>query len=444
MINPSSPTRSLEVAISQLPRTGEQQYWYDAVTYGHRLSPEEEDALLERARAGNLQARQDICQCLFGWCAALAARYARAYDWAYPRIEFQDLAQLGVLTMLSVMDQALSSPSPFGYIRVAVRRAIIQYCPTHVSLITTPTIPRREHRKKPIRVISLDKPIEDKDGDTYTLADFLADSLMELPPGKEYPLLDSFIDALPPQQRETILRHYGLREHHPETLLGIAKERGVIFSSVWGSYAGGLSNLRQGLLKGQPVKRSATRKSIPLKQLEQLGSPEQRLEKAYQHLLTQPGPITLQKLGREAHCNDRTARRFLVEQGALLPSGRPRLTEDAVKERLEDAYQYLLTQPDTITTQRLSRRAHCGDQAARNFLVERGVLLPSGRRAQKGEKAKARLEDAYQYLLTQPGPITLKRLVQEAHCIPETARSFLASKREEEAKPAESEARDDK
>jgi DNA-directed RNA polymerase specialized sigma24 family protein len=227
-------------------RTSDQQYEHDMREYGLTLFSEEKAVLVEQARAGDMRARQDICLSFLDSNSYLAAKYARAYSWACPRIEYQDLAQLANETVLSVLDIALSKEKPFGYIAISVQHAILAQCLTHATLISRP-IPSENAWKYPyLQVISLDAPQFRDDGTQYSFADTLANTLLALAPDeKEYPLLDAFINALPERQRETVLTHYGLREHAPERIADIARARGQKPDSVSIVHRRALANLRR-------------------------------------------------------------------------------------------------------------------------------------------------------------------------------------------------------
>ena len=224
-------------------RNGDEQYRHDVRVHKLYLSLEKEDVLVVRARAGDRDARHAISLGLLGYCSFVAGRYARAYDWAHPSIEYQDLAQMGNETVLRLMDRALEMEKPIAYLAACIRHAIHKYCQRHCNAITTPqSEPSRGIEYPLIPVRSLDKPIRKQDREKLTLADVLEDGTQTRV--REYPHLYQAISTLTHKQRETILRYYGLGNHAPEKQEDIAQSEAVCCKAISNRHVAALSNLR--------------------------------------------------------------------------------------------------------------------------------------------------------------------------------------------------------
>lgn len=96
-----------------------------------------------------------------------AVRLAYTYGWANPRIEIDDLKQLGTLACLEVLQKGLHvTGNPAAYLVVVARHAMQRYCGMYASLITTPRKSRGYYPK--LQVVSLDAPLF-ADSDTTLL-----------------------------------------------------------------------------------------------------------------------------------------------------------------------------------------------------------------------------------------------------------------------------------
>lgn len=204
-------------------------YHQQAVASGRFLTTHEKDQLVARARAGDAQARSDIILNFWRPCYLLALRYSRAYAWASPRLDGEELAQEGMLFVAKTVDMALTKYTPFSYLYKVVRWEMQEYCQVHCSLITTP-LSHVPHIPQPSSwdMLSLDTPVTGKDA-TLTLADVLPDTR---PPYQDdeaqYQPLYEAIEQLSPRQREVLKRHYGLG-YCPESLnaIGWSLTKGV-------------------------------------------------------------------------------------------------------------------------------------------------------------------------------------------------------------------------
>ncbi len=226
----------------EMPLTTEQQYRQDAMQQSMVISDEQKNALVHRARAGDEAAREEIILSFVRYCAALAARYTRTYAWASPRIEYLDLAQMGMLTVIQTLDRALQQEKPFLYLVVTVRNEISDYCLSHTSLITTPEVhtpdrpffPRKE-------VVSLDTPISEDGPDT--VGDLLAAPTPTEgdDPQEKYRRLYEAVERLPEKRRHIVKRHWGL-QCAPESLNAIGRRSGA-----YTQHSRALATLRQQL-----------------------------------------------------------------------------------------------------------------------------------------------------------------------------------------------------
>jgi RNA polymerase sigma factor (sigma-70 family) len=184
------------------------------------MSMEEKHALLQRVRAGDSQARDTLIVDFVPYCQAMAARYVSAYAWASPRIEFDDLAQIGMLEVISKFDVALTKQDCFSYLFAVARYAVLGYCHRHATLIERPP---NGHLPLP-RIVSLNTPIgrNDKGRVQRTLGDLLPAPTGPVQEERDYRALYQALEALSPRQRETLQRHYGLG-YASESLLTISR-----------------------------------------------------------------------------------------------------------------------------------------------------------------------------------------------------------------------------
>ena len=95
--------------------SGDEQYRHDMYEHGLLLSDEERRVLIERARAGDEEARTDLIRSFLRYCSMIATRYAATYSWASPNLGFQDLAQLGVELVIQMTDNAITRDKPFAF-----------------------------------------------------------------------------------------------------------------------------------------------------------------------------------------------------------------------------------------------------------------------------------------------------------------------------------------
>ncbi|MBA2681791.1 MAG: hypothetical protein H0U76_25775 [Ktedonobacteraceae bacterium] len=179
------------------------------------LSPNEEHQLVERARTGDRQAKEDIIL----RCMAQIAGAALRYRWLRERsIEYSDLVQLGNLALVEMIDQALVTSNPFAYLIGAASRVIRFYCYSHDSLVP------HEWNKPRLVIDSLDVPLE-ANGHT-TLADIIPAPAETTTDEQVYDALYQAVQTLPAAERVVVGRYFGLYGAR-ETLSMIERDLGI-------------------------------------------------------------------------------------------------------------------------------------------------------------------------------------------------------------------------
>lgn len=165
---------------------------------------EQEQALVERGRSGNRQAREEIILSLQTWVEHCALSWRSRYGWQSSLPDVAELSQVANLAMLEKLDRALAVERPFAYLQTTASGAI------------------RSAVCKAPQTYSLDLPL--CDGSTDTFADQLAAPATAAPAEEQdYALLYQAIETLTDQQRDLVLRRFGLLEHAPESYPTISK-----------------------------------------------------------------------------------------------------------------------------------------------------------------------------------------------------------------------------
>jgi RNA polymerase sigma factor (sigma-70 family) len=191
-ITPHSPGQ-----IAPLGLLAKQQFRADIEPYFARLSDEEERLLLERVRAGESGARDQLILSLQRQVYLLASRYADQDPDRY-----LDLVQEANVALLETLEQALSKSNPCSYLMCAVRSTMIDWITGNNDLIR-----KKSWRNERIPVQSLDVPI---DGEGKLFHEILPapDLSLSVTPDA-YERVRQAVRALPEADRSLIERHYG-------------------------------------------------------------------------------------------------------------------------------------------------------------------------------------------------------------------------------------------
>ncbi|MBA2391418.1 MAG: sigma-70 family RNA polymerase sigma factor [Ktedonobacteraceae bacterium] len=174
-----------------------------------RLTPEQERALIERARAGE-DVRDQIILSLQRRIGALAAKYARPEE----QEDHADLVNSANVALLKHYQRALKHPNPYAYLLRTAQSTMINYYHGY-----------GEHtQRERVPLLSLDEPHGENGA---ALTDLVStehslehSSFLE---GATTTFLRQTIATLPVKQRLVIERHYGIGRV-PEPLNGINDE----------------------------------------------------------------------------------------------------------------------------------------------------------------------------------------------------------------------------
>jgi hypothetical protein len=344
-------------------------YRYDLHNQGDRLSGEQEAVLVEQARLGDADAQTKLATSLFYGVCGIASRYAQTYVWASPRIDYMELVQMGNMTVLEVMERALSRDNPCAYLMAAAKYEIAQFCQRYCSPISTGR-DTQGHFLPALSVSSLDVLLSSASSqDGITLLDLLAcphqeQALDEVTDEPELPevmhqKLYHAVEALPPSQRNVVKRYFGLSEYPAETLDEISRAMLPVQKTAV-TYAPGLA---------VTVKRAALNNleklltSGRIKWHPDVEKPrEQRLDAAYASLQAPGKRVTSRALSKAAHVDTAIALEYLNQrnEGAT-----------ARNQRLDAAYASLQVAGKRISSRALRMTAHVPQIVAADYLRAR-------------------------------------------------------------------------
>jgi len=160
-----------------------------------RLTPEQELALINQARAGE-DVRDQIILSLQRRVQAMAAKYARPKE----QEDFSDLVNSANVALLKNYKRALSTPNPYAYLIRTARSTMIDYYRGY-----------GEHTQRElIAVLSLDRPQDEADTLLIDILPVIQQvEVSSVLSNASSILLRQAIAALPEKQRLVIERHYG-------------------------------------------------------------------------------------------------------------------------------------------------------------------------------------------------------------------------------------------
>ncbi|HLZ62555.1 MAG TPA: hypothetical protein VKR06_36880 [Ktedonosporobacter sp.] len=179
-----------------------------------RLSRQEQEVLIVRARQGDSEAREAlIVDCLHHVLGKARMIYNERY---LDHDDLLDLIQVASLEMVAQFDRALSKGGPAAYLRGIARSAILQYCTYHSGMIQKPHYSLAALAKMdphPATVESLDRPL-------YRDSKRIRVELIEMPPQlpvpdekyqrRRFAPLYQGVKKLSRRQQSTLIQLYGL------------------------------------------------------------------------------------------------------------------------------------------------------------------------------------------------------------------------------------------
>lgn len=402
---------------------------------------EEERRLVERARAGDYEARAALVLRILPRLKRIAIWYARAYSWACPHLDAQDLVQNVCLHMWQQMEIILAARDPLtfltGMTRSQVRWQVLRLASVPPSL-------------------SLDLP-DPEDEDT-PFHETLPTSVLPASPyaqeTKDYQMLYQALDALPEEQRTLLAQRYGLFTCAP--LSQTQLERATVEAGeplprhrIRYQEQCALVTLFSLLREQMPAYQEA---EPPLAPHSLFGKDEgqsqhlARLSRAAHHLQEAGQPLTIKALAKLAHVSSDTATCYLWAQDPHLCEQNQQRHQRKQQlqmlegipphERLEAAYAQLQEAGQPLTVKALAKLAHVGTDTAQQYLQHLHPLRYGRTRHQQHALSQQRLEEAYARLQRSGARITVSGLIREAHVPFSTASAYLKARQEQRTDPA--------
>ncbi len=394
---PAIQTSSLDVVTAPLSET-------DFVSL-RNLSPEREQALIERARSGEQAAREELLLWVLSPVKRYAARYYLAFSWEAPgSVSPDDLVSEATVRMLERLPAALSASNPFAYLMSVAYGTIRRTMSLARSPIRTPYTPG----ERPIRVKSLDAPLDAESDDTLldVIQAFDTSSAAQASEQDATPLYEAAA-RLSERERAVIAEWYGLYETAPASMEAILTQIGRTgmgqykasallklyrwLSPVYPQYCGGeyVQELRR---PGGKVKLS--------------DSQQERLDVAYAQLQQSGQKITVHGLSQVAGISTVHVSNYLYQQGYMPPSK---------QQRLDAAYAQLQESGQKITARLLAQTAQISNTHASLYLQQRGQGVPSHPCVRPKEDRAVRVAEAYAQLQANGQEITRRTLGAAAH-----------------------------
>jgi RNA polymerase sigma factor (sigma-70 family) len=385
---------------------------------------EEERWPIERARAGDYEARAALIVEVLPNLQRIAYWYAYTYGWAYPHLDPEDLVQDACLHLWERLDDILARDNP---------RAYLLGCTRHQ--IRWRVVGLAEHP----RSLSLDAPIFD-DGET-PLHECIPTSI--LPPSpyaqerREYQALYQALARLPQHQRLILEAHYGLGDHAPSSYeqagQEVAEQTGNAALARPATAAIEASRARASLFTALRETSSAYRDArlplseevIPSLPRGSLTGPQRaRLDAAYTQLRAQGQPITITALLNMAHVRYHAAARYLWEREPQRWYS-DSWSKESLRARLDAAYAELEAEKGEVSTNALRKAARVSHEAALLYLKERQAQLKPSWEEVSEPSPGERLDTAYAELEAAGRAFGTNALARLAGVSKTTARNYL-------------------
>jgi DNA-directed RNA polymerase specialized sigma24 family protein len=344
--------------------TSEQQYHQDVAPYiipaytpGKRDSTRDTHIaqLVACARAGDREAQHALLLGLQEYVQYWASRFARAYAWASPRIDYQEMVSIGNLAMTERVEAVLSREHPYSALASLAKYAMWNHCKRYASCITTPdgaepicSIASLEARfpGDDDRCLLDILPAPQEPSDTPAETRFSVQQVREA------------ITHLSPRQRQVIERLYGLEGHSAQRLtdlLGELEEEKTLSFSTLESYRRRALTILQRLLTEPQLEETYT--------VEQAC---QRLQVSRRNLKKLVSQHHVKSVGKRGQYPKSAIDRIAQErQRAVLPR-----SQEAIQQALAQGLTQLEQQRLPVTQRQLARMAHVSQSTAWHYLKE--------------------------------------------------------------------------
>ena len=189
----------------------------------YKWPQEEVDAIVERAREGDQEARE----LLILSCLSFVFYRGWKYKDDIRHDDPMDLVSIGNLAMVEVLDKALDADNPIKFL-ISQAAYAIQHYVFHLS----PMIRRDKHRNEVTPVTSLDAELGNSDLTYHQLLGVLDPVEEEETDDLLWGPLYQAIDKLTQKQRNVVKRHFGL-DCAPESFGDIGRSMSINPESAW-------------------------------------------------------------------------------------------------------------------------------------------------------------------------------------------------------------------